>query len=221
MSGLKAGKDKVGKVIGVVEDFHLKSLHQSVEPLAITLANQSYFLDNFLLKIETSNIQGILADLKPVLRRHAPHNPFEYFFLDDAFQNLYLKEIRLSKLFSIFTMLAIFISCLGMFSLVAITCNQRTKEIGIRKVLGGTYLSLLSLISKEFIFLVALSLCIAFPISYLLSHQWLDNYAYHIRLSVWFFLLGGGLALISALVTVFIKTSRVILINPVESLRDE
>ncbi len=221
MHGLMEGDDKKGKVIGIMEDFHLKSLHQKVEPLAITITNQKYFLDNFVMQVETGNIQGTLADLEEVWNKHAPTNPFEYFFLDESFEQLYLKESRMGMLFAFFTLIAILIGCMGMFALASATCAQRTKEIGIRKVLGGTFYSVVTLISKEFVALVLIALLISIPISYYFIRNWLENYAYHIEISLGIFVLGAGIALTTAVVTVLVKTSQAVLRNPVDSLRDD
>ena len=168
-----------------------------------------------------ADIQKTLVDIQEILKRYNPAYPFQYRFVDDQFNGMFLTEMLASKLSRLFAALAIVISCLGLFGLAAYTAERRTKEIGIRKVLGASVVSITSLLSKDFLQLVILSCLIAFPVAYWRMTLWLKDYQYRIEMQWWVYLVAGALAIIIALVTISFQTIRAALTNPVKSLRSE
>ncbi|MFQ5638923.1 MAG: ABC transporter permease [bacterium] len=210
---------KKGTVIGVVKDFHFRSLHHKIEPVALNIYPKVF--SYLLVRIRPENISNTLTFLKHKWQSFAPGRPFEYFFLDEDFNRIYKSETRLSKIFGYLAAFAIFIACLGLFGLAAFATERRTKEIGIRKVLGATLSGILLLLSKDFTKWVLLANIIACPIAYFAMNQWLQNYAYRINIGIWTFLLAGSLALFIALLTVGYQAIKAALANPVESLRYE
>ncbi|NIR49132.1 FtsX-like permease family protein [candidate division KSB1 bacterium] len=209
---------KQGTVIGVVKNFHYRSLHETIGPLVIQTAKSP---DQLLIKIRASEISSTLGFLKQNVDAFFPGQPFEYYFLDSHFDQLYRSEQRLGEIFKYFAFLAIFIACLGLFGLAAYTAEQRTKEIGIRKVLGASVAGIVGLLSKDFVKMVLIANVIAWPIAWYAMHRWLQNFAYRIDIDWFVFALAGGLALIIALATVSSQAIKAALINPVESLRYE
>ncbi|MEO1010542.1 MAG: ABC transporter permease [Bacteroidota bacterium] len=228
MFGYNDPKDIIGKkfdqwgrqgtIIGVVEDFNYKSLHQKVAPLTLRQVPYGRY---FSLRIRTDNFQDVLAAVEQKWKELAPHRPFLYNFLDEAFNKQYQADLRFRKLFSIFSCLAIFIACLGLFGLATYSAMLRTKEIGIRKVLGAEVGSIVVLLSKDFIKLVGIAILIAIPFSWYAMEQWLNEYAYKIDIEWWVFLLSGVMALSIALITVSFQSIKASLANPVKSLRTE
>jgi ABC-type antimicrobial peptide transport system permease subunit len=156
-----------------------------------------------------------------VMKKHNSGYPFEYKFVDDQFNQLFLRELMMSKLASVFATLAIIISCLGLFGLAAYTAERRTKEIGIRKVLGASAAGLARLLSKDFLQLAAISNLVAFPIAWFAMSHWLQSYSYRIDVSWWVFIAAGGLAIVIALATVSFQAIKAAIANPVKSLRRE
>jgi putative ABC transport system permease protein len=156
-----------------------------------------------------------------VMKKNNPLYPFQYRFVDDQFNRMFLSEMLVSKLSRVFAVLAICISCLGLFGLAAFTAERRTKEIGIRKVLGAGVMRLAGLLSGEFLKLIALSSLLAFPIAWYAMHSWLQNYAYHIEISWWVFLVAGAASLLIAMLTICFQTIRAAVSNPITSLRSE
>ncbi|MGH7493666.1 MAG: ABC transporter permease [bacterium] len=209
------------RVIGVVKDFHLKSLHQKIEPLAIHLAYSPDSFVNMVVRLRPQNIPQTLAFLEEKWREVYPQHPFEYSFLDEDFDNLYRAEQVRGKIFGAFALLAIFIACLGLFGLAAFTAEQRTKEIGVRKVLGAAEAQIVFLLSKEFILLVLIANLVAWPIAYWAMRNWLQDFAYRTPLGLELFVLGGTLALVISLLTVSFQAIKAALANPVEALRYE
>ena len=208
-----------GPIIGVVKDFHFLSLHQEIEPLAIHLTdNRMSYLS---LKIDTENIPRTIGFLKEKWKIFSPNSPFDYFFLDDDFEKMYRSEIRLGKIFASFTALAIFIACLGLFGLASFTSEQRTKEIGVRKVLGASVSNIVILLSKDFSKWVCIASLIAWPVAYYFMSRWLQSFAYRTSMGIWIFLLATALAFLVAMATVSFKSVKAALANPVESLRYE
>jgi len=211
-----------GKVIGVVKDFNYKSPHHIIEPLAIALVSDGKFPGSkILLKLNGSNIPSSVQFIEQKWKQHFPKYPVSYFFLDDKFSEQYHKDDTMLIIFTCFSGLTILISCLGLFGLAAFTTEQRTKEIGIRKVLGASVQNITYLISKDFLLLVALGIIIASPIAYYALTKWLQDYAYHTSLSVGIFITAGGLAVFVALITVSSQAIKAALSNPVKSLRAE
>jgi len=207
-------------VVGVVKDFHFESLHKKIEPIIIT--NTSYYDFNVLcIKIAPNNIKQATKLIEEKWSEIAPNSPFDYFFLDDSFDYQYREDERLSKIFSYFTFLAIFIACLGLFGLVSYTAEHRKKEVGIRKVLGASVVKVVLLLSKEFIKWIILANLIAWPIAYLFMNKWLQNFAYQTNLGLDIFILSGIAALMITLITVGYQSVKSALANPVKSLKYE
>jgi putative ABC transport system permease protein len=210
-----------GRVIGVVRDFHFKSLHQKIEPLVIHLSYSADAFINFVVRLRPLDMPATLAFLEQKWREVYPQHPFEYSFLDEDFDHLYRAEKLRGKIFGAFAGLAIFIACLGLSGLAAFSAEQRTKEIGIRKVLGAAESHIVFLLSREFILLVLLANLVAWPIAYWTMRNWLQDFAYRTPLQWELFLAGGALALIISLLTVSFQAIKAALANPVEALRYE
>jgi len=207
-----------GKIIGVIKDFHFSSLHEEIEPLLIRM---NLWLDNILIRIRSDNIPGTIGFIQKTLKDLLPHYAFEYEFLDTRLENLYTAEQRMEKILIFSTIIAIFISCLGLLGLASFTAEQRTKEIGIRKVLGSTVAGVVFLLSREFIKWVLLANLIAWPVAYFAVHNWLQNFAIRTIIGWEIFLLSGCLALVISLLTVCYQSIKAAVANPVDSLRYE
>jgi putative ABC transport system permease protein len=207
------------QVIGVVKDFHIDSLHREIGPLLIT--NNAEWLNTLSLRLSPQNIPETLSFLSEKWRRHNPLRPFQYTFLDDSFDAQYKADERLSKIFSYFSILAIFIACLGLFGLASYTAEQRTKEIGIRKVLGATISGILKLLTREFSKWVLFANLIAWPVAYYAMNRWLQGFAYRASIELTFFVLSAAIALAIALLTVSYQALRAAKADPVKSLRYE
>jgi putative ABC transport system permease protein len=216
--GPGTGERATGVVIGVVKDFHFKSLRSTIEPLVIHIWP---WLNYVLVRIHPDHIPTALTFLKRTWEAFDPEHPFEYSFLDGHFDRLYRTEQQWGRIFGALSLLAIFIACLGLFGLVSFTAAQRTKEIGIRKVLGASVSNIVMLLSKEFLMLVALANLIAWPVAYCVMSRWLQDFAYRIELGPGVFLLGGALALLIALLTVSAQAVKAARANPVDALRYE
>lgn len=208
-----------GTVIGVAKDFHYQPLHKKIGPLV--LVTELRGLQRLSLKINTSNLPETLASLETLWKQFLPNRPFTFSFLDDKLDQLYRAETKLGQLFSIFALLAVFIACLGLFGLATFLGQQRIKEIGIRKVLGASVPSIVSLFSKEFARLVILASLFAWPVSYYVMDRWLQNFAYRINIEIWIFIVVGILTLIIALATVSYQALKAAIANPVDALRNE
>lgn len=204
-------------VIGVVKDFHFKSLHQTIEPLI--MLNNPY--GGLIVRAKVSDISGLIATINDLWNSFQPNEPFSYFILDDAYNHTYLAERKMGTILRIFTLLTIFVACLGLFGLVTFTAEQRFKEIGIRKIMGSTVSQIVAMLSKDFLKLVLISFLLAFPLGFYLMDKWLLNFAYHIQIRWWFFALAGVLTLGIALLTLSWQSWRVATRNPVEALRYE
>ncbi|WP_353129851.1 ABC transporter permease [Parapedobacter pyrenivorans] len=210
---------KEGQVIGVVKDFNYLSLHRSVEPLALRFEpTSSRFIT---LKISTVALPETIAKLDRLWTELAPHRPFLYSFLDESFSRQYEADFRFRRLFTVFSGLALFIACLGLLGLATYTAQQRTKEIGVRKVLGASIPSLIRLLSFDFVKLVLIAVIIASPIAWWAMNSWLEDFAYHIDIQWWMFAVAGLTAVVIALLTVGWQAVRAAMANPVDSLRDE
>jgi putative ABC transport system permease protein len=207
------------KIIGVVNDFHAHSLHKQIAPSIFRMHEP--FLAYIYIKIKPNQISQTIDFIGKTTNAFAPDYPFRFEFLDKTYNRLYEMEIRMSEIINIFTLLAIFISCIGLFGLASYTIEQRTKEIGIRKVLGASVLKITSMLSLEFLKWVVLANIIAWPVAWYFMRQWLDNFVYRIDINLWFFLGAGFIALILALLTVIFQSTKAALANPIESLRYE
>lgn len=204
-------------VVGVVKDFNFMSLHDPITPLLMLLEPEG----GLIFKIKTTNLPGLLADMKKQWDAYHTGEPFSYAFMDDLFDKTYAAEQKTGTILDIFAVLTIFVACLGLFGLATYTAEQRTKEIGIRKVLGASVAQVTQMLSAEFLKLVLVASLIAFPVSWLLMNMWLQTFAYRISISWWIFALAGFTALFIALFTVIFQAIRAALANPVNSLRSE
>lgn len=209
-----------GTVIGVVQDFNYQSLHHKVEPLVLRYAPLGA-LGKLSLHLKTTNLPETIDQLKRIWNQLAPQRPFLYSFLDESFNKQYEADIRFGQVFSIFSGLAILIACLGLFGLATYSTKKRFKEIGVRKVLGASIGAIVTLLSSDFIKLVLIAILIASPIAWWAMNKWLQNFAYHIEIQWWMFVLAGTLALAIALLTVSFQAIKAAIANPVDSLRDE
>ncbi len=219
--GKKIGSfKKQGSVIGLIKDFHFKSLHEKIDPMVIYIGKQDEF-EYMSVKIKTKNIAGVLHSLENTWKSFSPDKPFEYFFLDSYWGKLYQKEQNMKNLFDCFSGLAIFIACLGLFGLTAISAQNKIKEIGIRKVLGASVPGIVLMLSIKFIRWVILANVIAWPVAYYFMNKWLQDFAYRTEISWWVFVLSGGVALAIALATVSFQAIKAATANPVEVLRYE
>lgn len=229
--GIESAADAIGKmiilgggelktsIVGVVEDFHQNSLHEPINP-SILLSN----LENYLFlsaKIDMSQKQEALNHLEKVWGMAYTDDVFNYEFLDETIANFYRDEARQNKLFKVFSFIAIFIGCLGLYGLVAFMAAQRTKEVGIRKVLGASIFHIAGLFSKEFVKLVLIAFVLAAPVAYYIISLWLEDFTYRISINVWPFVLAGIATLLIALFTMSAKAIQAALANPVFSLKSE
>lgn len=210
-------------IVGVFKDFHQKSLRTEIGALILGSSNKSGQLQTFHVKLSTDRRQWqkAIATMEKEWKNFYPDAPFEYKFADEKIKTLYETEHRTSKLIDLATGVTIFISCLGLFGLATLTAFQRTKEIGIRKVLGASVSGIVGLLSKDFVKLVLIAIVIASPIAWWVMNKWLEDFAYRIDIAWWMFALAGMLAVIVALITVSYQAIRAAVANPVESLRDE
>jgi putative ABC transport system permease protein len=206
------------RVIGVVKDFHFRSLHERISPLVMTLGNNTGTL---IVKTKTEDIAGLLTSLDKQWTALTAEEPFVYSFLDERFNQTYEAEQKIGRILGISAGLTILVACLGLFGLATFTAEQRTKEIGIRKVLGASVASIVGLLSKDFLKLVLLSNLIAWPLAGWAMQKWLQDFEYRIDLEWWVFGVTGGLALGIALLTVSFQSIKAALMNPVKSLRSE
>ncbi|MGN6353299.1 MAG: ABC transporter permease [Parafilimonas sp.] len=209
-----------GKVIGVMKDFHFNSLHENIEPLIMRL-DENWSWGTILVRIKAGKTKEAIAQLQQLYKQLNPAFPFTYQFSDLEYAKLYESEAVVSKLANIFAFLAIFISCLGLFGLATFTAEQRTKEIGVRKVLGASSSSIVKLLSLNFLKPVVLAFLLAFPAAWWAMSRWLQDYAYKININWWMFAVAGLLTISIALITVSYQSIKAALINPVKSLRTE
>ncbi len=205
-----------GDIIGIVEDFNFKSLRTKMEPLVIRVGE---YYNYILVRINDDNVQNSIDRIGAVWNELNPDYPFEYHFLDSDYEQLYIPEKRLGNLFKYFTVLAIFISCLGLLGLVSFMAQQRTKEIGIRKVLGSSVFEIIKLLSMEFTKWVILANIFAIPIGWFLMNKWLQNFAYRTNIPWFIFIITAGLVFIIAIVTISFQSYQAATTNPADSIR--
>jgi putative ABC transport system permease protein len=210
------------RVIGIVKDFHFQSLRDKIEPLVLAYnQNPIHNIDYYTTRIEANNIQATLDKLKMVMVNNDKNDPFEYHFLNEQLALFYVEDERRQTLLIWVAMATIFIACLGLFGLATYSAQQRVKEIGVRKVLGATVFNLASLLSKDFIKLVLIANGFAFPVAWWATNKWLQEYAYHIDVKWWVFVVAAVSAVIIALLTVSFQAIKAAIANPVKSLRTE
>ena len=211
-------RGRVFRVIGLMRDFNFQSFQQETAPLALFLDDA---IRHVLVKVHPEGMQETLAHLEATYTVFSPTLPFEYEFLDDAYNRMYQTEVRLGSLFTYLTGLALLIACLGLFGLAAFTAAQRTKEIAVRKVLGASVPSILRLLSLDFLKLIAIAFVIALPLAYIAMQSWPADFAYRVEFGLGVFLVAGGLVLLIALLTVSYQAVRAALADLVKSLRYE
>lgn len=227
--GFKSNNDAVGKsismfgnnwhVIGIINDYHQKSLRYPLEPTVMLPTYGNY--NPISIKVNASNVSATIAAIKTVYAKYFPGNLYDYFFLDEKFNEQYKNDQLFGKAFGIFAGFAIFIACLGLLGLSLFATTQRTKEIGVRKVLGASVTNIVLLLSKDFIKLVVVAFVIASPIAWFVMHNWLQDFAYRINIEWWVFAIAGILSVVIALATISYQAIKAAVANPVKSLRTE
>jgi len=213
-----------GMIVGLMKDYHHNSLHVPIEPLILRLHKMSWggnYWGNVIVRTEKGKTKQAIASMEKLYKQFNPGFPFKYYFTDDEIANRYKAEYTVSKLSRYFAFLAIFISCLGLFGLVTFTAEQKTKEIGIRKVLGASVTGIVGMLSKDFLTLVVIAAVIAFPVAWLAMHRWLNDFAYRVNIGWWVFVMAGVIALLIALLTISFQSIKAAIANPVKSLRTE
>lgn len=212
------GRTETFRVIGVVKDFHFRSLHERISPLVMTLGGNP---GTMIVKLRNSDVQHVLAKMKTKWDSFRPENPFAYTFLDERFNNTYKTEQKTGQILAVFAGLTIFVACLGLFGLAIFTSEQRTKEIGIRKVLGASVTGIVAMLSKDFVKLVGVAMFVAMPVAWYGMNKWLQAFEYRIEISWWMLCLAGLLSIAVALLTVSFQSVKAALMDPVKSLRAE
>lgn len=214
-----SGSDKRGIIVGVVRDFNFRSLHYGIEPSVFQVSPRRF--EHISIKIRADNIPATLGRIEKTWLKFAPNIPFEYFFMDEDFDKMYKTEMILKNVIQYFTVLSIFIACLGLFGLASFTAERRTKEIGIRKALGASMNSIIFLLIREFIKWVLLANIAAWPAAYLIMNNWLKNFTYKAEMTIWIFIGSTLIALLIAILTVSSQALKAGLTNPVRALRYE
>jgi putative ABC transport system permease protein len=212
--------DRQGTIIGVVKDFHFRSLHTKVEPLTLRYG-MSWSLNRIIVSVKGNQVASALSAIEKTWKSVAPQRPFLYYFLDQQFNQQYNAEQHFGYLFSLFSFLAIFIACLGLFGLATFTAQQRTKEIGIRKVLGASVANIVVLIAKDFMRLVVIAIVIAVPLCLLVMNRWLNDFAYRVAISPGIFVATAAIALFIALTAISWQSVKAALANPVRAIKNE
>jgi putative ABC transport system permease protein len=206
-------------IVGVVKDFHYTSAKQKIAPLMMLASDNSR--GSIIVKVKTADVHRLINDIKSQWDSYKATAPFSYSFLDDQFAKLYASDERTGKIFTSFSVIAVIIASLGLFGLAAFMIRQRVKEIGIRKVLGATAGNITVMISREFLRLIVIAALISFPVTWYAMHKWLQDFAYHINIQWWVFVLAGFIALVVAALTISFQSIKAAMANPVKSLRSE
>jgi putative ABC transport system permease protein len=209
-----------GRIICVVKDFHFQSLQEPIRPF-VFIMNDTLSQGYALVRTEPGRTKDAVSSIEKVYNDLEPKFPITYSFADEEYRRLYESEQLVGSLSKGFALLAIFISCLGLFGLAMFTAQQRTKEIGIRKIHGATEIKIIQLLSKEFLQLVCMAFAVGAPIAWLIADGWLQNYAYRINLSWPLFVIGGIITLFISLITILFQVVKASLANPIKSLRTE
>ena len=230
--GLNNANDAIGKrvdyqgaskeIVGVLADYHHKSLQHAYEPMIIRNFNRFFLY--WSIQLKASNLVDIENTIGKIERSWAemyPNDPFNYFFLDDHFNEQYLAEQRLSRIIMLFAGLAILIACLGLFGLASYVMTTRTKEIGIRKVLGASVTGIVTLLSKDFVKLIIIAIAIAIPVAWYVMQQWLQGFAYRITIQWWLFVIAAVLTIGIAIMTIGFQSLKAAMANPVDSIQNE
>ena len=217
-------EQSVYTVVGVVQDFHFQSLHNVVSPLFLVHNQRSFTagVDPLItIRLSSTDLQQTLAGMESLWTNFLPEMPFHNEFLDQQWSALYQKEENTQKVYSVFSLLTIFIACLGLLALAAYTVETRTKEIGVRKILGASTAGIIGLLSKDFLKLVILAIILATPVAWYIMREWLQVFACRVTLDWWVFAIAGVLALAIAFLTVSFQSVKAAIANPVKSLRSE
>jgi putative ABC transport system permease protein len=217
--GKTVSKGREGTIKAVVQDFHFRSFHEAINPMVLFLDKR--MLGSIFIKISGNNTQNTIAGLEKIWKSRVPHRPFEYKFLDDEFNDLYKTEQRTAGVFTSFAFIAILLACLGLFALTAYSMVQRTKEIGIRKILGASVVDILSLVSKDFIRLIVIAMVLAIPIAIFATSKWLDSFVYKTKMEWWVFVVAGLGTLVVSLIAISLQAIKTSMANPVKNLRTE
>jgi len=212
------GNKSAYHIIGIVKDFHFRSLHERISPLIMVLSPDPGTL---IIKLKTKDIAALTTTLKQRWTNYGAEDPLSFSFLDDRFNNTYKAEQKIGTILGIFAGLTIFVACLGLFGLATFTAEQRTKEIGIRKLLGATVTGIVSLLSKDFLKLVFIAFVVASPVAWFIMNKWLQDFEYRINISVWVFVIAALLAIAITLITVSFRAIKAAVANPVNSLKTE
>lgn len=212
------GSHRPGEVKAVVRDFHFASMHSAIEPLVLFPGGWG---NQLIIKTSGQNLTSTISFLETKMKALAPHRPFEYRFMDEEFNKLYQSELRMGKVFSIFSAIAILLACLGLFGMSAYAAQQRMKEIGVRKVLGASISSIIFLLSANFIRLICIAFLIGAPVTWLVMRKWLQDFAYRITIGWWVFAVAASAILFIAFLIISIQSAKAALANPVKSLRTE
>jgi putative ABC transport system permease protein len=207
------------RLIGVTKDFHFASFRNEIKPFAFVAVPAR--VNNLTVKLSGQNVSSTMQQIENKWKQFSPDRPFQYFFLDETFAQLYKAEANFQKVFVVLVALSIIIACLGLFGLAAFTAEQRTKEIGIRKVLGASVAGITTMLSKDFLKLVIVSILIATPVAWWAMSLWLQNYAYRIQINGWIFLLAAVISILIAVITVSFQAIKAAVVNPVKSLKTE
>jgi hypothetical protein len=211
-----------GQIIGVVKNFHSRSLHDEIVPVVFTCSPDWYWsLSRVFVKIKSENISETLASIENTATKFAPDYPFTYSFLDEHFERLYRGDQQIGTIFKYFSIIAIFISCLGLFGLAAFLVGQRKKEIGIRRVLGASRSYIMMILSREFIILIAVSNIIAWPLAYLIIKELMASYVYRTEISIVLYIATGFITLLLTFLTISVQTIKATRANPVDTLKYE
>jgi len=209
------------EIVGVMKDFNYNSLHNDIKPFMLRYNPSRDDISDVIVSVGSTNYRSLISKIEAVWHKELQGVPFEYSFLDDEVQKQYASEITLSRIINLFTMMAIFISCLGLFGLAAFSAEQRKKEIGVRKVLGASVAGIAQLLSKDFLILIGVAIIIATPVAWWAMNKWLQAFVYRINISWWMFALAGCIAILIALITVSFQAVKAARANPVKSLRTE
>jgi putative ABC transport system permease protein len=216
MTDNQGGREEV-RVVGVVKDFVARTLREPIRPLM--MAYDPYY--SLILKVDNQDLPDLLADMEQTWAGFNSGEPFQYAFLDELYNETYIQEAKIGSFLTVLALMTIFVACLGLFGLVTFTAERRIKEIGIRKVLGSSVTQIVGMLANDFLKLVGISLVIAFPAGYFFMDLWLENFAYHIDLSWWIFVVAAGITLAIAFGTICLRSVKAALMNPVESLKSE
>jgi len=211
--------DRKGRIVGVMKDFHFRSLHEPISPLILVIAPG--WITDLYIRLDGVDLPGTMAAIEKIIKIRAPDSPFDYRFMDEEIDDLYRSEVRIGALVRAGTALAVLIASLGLFGLASFMAEQRTKEIGIRKVLGSSTGAIVSLLTKDFLLWVGISNLIAWPVAWWVMSNWLRNFAYRVPLTIWPFVLSGAAALVTAWLTVSWQSLRAATSDPVKALRYE